>query len=296
MALSRRARHVGRHVLSRCPEERPRGFDELRFYAERFNTVEMNSTFYGQPRAAVSLGWVRRTPAGLRVLGQALPEVHAPGHRALIPARSARFDVDAFKGGIEPLAAGRQARRAPRAVPIALSRHAGRARLSAWADADVRRLPTRGGAAPPLVERRGTAPRRALLAEGGAAWVQIDEPKFQSSIRHRRLMPNAGDHALRQAPRPQCGGMVGRTRSPRIATTTCIPRTRARTDNREAASGSRAGAEAVSLHEQPLRGAGGRQRHDGARDAGRAGDRADAIPSSWRILSSKAVHGPRRYL
>src|SRR5687767_15311286 len=44
------------------PEDRERGFDELRFYAERFNTVEVNSTFYGQPRPNVTLGWVRRTP------------------------------------------------------------------------------------------------------------------------------------------------------------------------------------------------------------------------------------------
>jgi len=35
-------------------EDRQRGFDELRFYSERFNTVEVNSTFYGQPRAATS--------------------------------------------------------------------------------------------------------------------------------------------------------------------------------------------------------------------------------------------------
>ena len=30
------------------------GFDELRFYAEHFDTVEVNSTFYGQPRAEVT--------------------------------------------------------------------------------------------------------------------------------------------------------------------------------------------------------------------------------------------------
>src|SRR5262245_34684172 len=46
------------------PERRGRGFDELGFYAERFNSVEVNSTFYGQPRAQVSLGWVKRTPPG----------------------------------------------------------------------------------------------------------------------------------------------------------------------------------------------------------------------------------------
>ena len=32
---------------------RPKGFDELAFYAEHFDTVEVNSTFYGQPRAEV---------------------------------------------------------------------------------------------------------------------------------------------------------------------------------------------------------------------------------------------------
>src|SRR5215813_3654522 len=41
---------------------RARGFDELSFYAEHFNTVEVNSTFYGQPRPEVTRSWVARTP------------------------------------------------------------------------------------------------------------------------------------------------------------------------------------------------------------------------------------------
>jgi uncharacterized protein YecE (DUF72 family) len=43
---------------------RPKGFDELAFYANHFNTVEVNSTFYGQPRPDVCRGWAERTPAG----------------------------------------------------------------------------------------------------------------------------------------------------------------------------------------------------------------------------------------
>src|SRR6267143_2061798 len=43
---------------------RAKGFDELSFYAEHFNTVEVNSTFYGQPRPEVSRAWAERTPAG----------------------------------------------------------------------------------------------------------------------------------------------------------------------------------------------------------------------------------------
>jgi hypothetical protein len=45
--------HVERSLLSRDALEAngTRDFDELRFYAEHFDTVEVNSTFYGQPRA-----------------------------------------------------------------------------------------------------------------------------------------------------------------------------------------------------------------------------------------------------
>lgn len=43
--------------------KRPKGFDELAFYASHFDTVEVNSTFYGQPRAAVCRAWAERTPA-----------------------------------------------------------------------------------------------------------------------------------------------------------------------------------------------------------------------------------------
>ena len=46
------------------PKPRPKGFDELAFYAEHFDTVEVNSTFYGQPRAEVTRGWADRTPSG----------------------------------------------------------------------------------------------------------------------------------------------------------------------------------------------------------------------------------------
>src|SRR4051794_17791092 len=47
-----------------APNRRPKHFDELAYYADHFDTVEVNNTFYGQPRAAVSRSWVRRTPHG----------------------------------------------------------------------------------------------------------------------------------------------------------------------------------------------------------------------------------------
>ncbi len=75
---TRRARAPGTASSIRRRGGRPKGFDELAFYAEHFDTVEVNSTFYGQPRAEVTRKWAERTPARLRVLGQALSEVHAP--------------------------------------------------------------------------------------------------------------------------------------------------------------------------------------------------------------------------
>src|SRR4051812_40451622 len=101
---------------------RARTFDELSFYAEHFNTVEINSTFYGQPRADVARAWAERTPPGFEFsvklyqkfthpamyrkrLAGALPE--AEGRDDLIGAigQANAADLDEFRRGIEPLAA-----------------------------------------------------------------------------------------------------------------------------------------------------------------------------------------------
>jgi uncharacterized protein YecE (DUF72 family) len=169
------------------PEERPRGFDELRFYAERFNTVEINSTFYGQPRAAVSLGWVRRTPADFEFSVKLFQKFT---HPATAPDTSpvSSVDVDAFKGGIEPLAAAGKLGALLAQFPSRFHDTPDAREYLAWVMRTFRDYPL-------AIELRhrswSDADRatRALLAEGGAAWVQIDEPKFQSSIR-QRLMPN----------------------------------------------------------------------------------------------------------
>ena|ERR1051326_8809555 len=42
------------------PKPKPRGFDELAFIAGLFNTVEINSSFYGPPRPATSKAWMDR--------------------------------------------------------------------------------------------------------------------------------------------------------------------------------------------------------------------------------------------
>src|SRR5688572_21658064 len=44
------------------PARRARGFDELAFYAEHFDSVEVNSTFYRPPAPSQTASWLRRTP------------------------------------------------------------------------------------------------------------------------------------------------------------------------------------------------------------------------------------------
>lgn len=42
------------------PGEKPKGFDQLRYIAEFFDTVEINSSFYGPPLPKTTASWVRR--------------------------------------------------------------------------------------------------------------------------------------------------------------------------------------------------------------------------------------------
>ena len=163
------------------PEDRQRGFDELASYAERFNVVEVNSTFYGQPRATVALGWARRTPASFEFTVKLFQKFTHPGMTSDKAAVS-QADVDAFKGGIDPLAAAGKLgpilaqfpssfHRTPEAVAylewlmrtFANYTLAVELRHASWSDT--------------------AAETRALLGGGHATWVQIDEPKFESSVR-----------------------------------------------------------------------------------------------------------------
>jgi uncharacterized protein YecE (DUF72 family) len=170
------------------PEDRPRGFDELAFYAERFNTVEINSTFYGQPRPAVSLGWVRRTPARFEFAVKLFQKFTHPA-TALDTTPVSAADVDAFKGGIEPIAAAGKLGALLAQFPSRFHDTPEAREYLAW-------LLRTFEAFPLAVELRHRSWSDAqeetaeLLAASGASWVQIDEPKFGSSIR-QSLAPNA---------------------------------------------------------------------------------------------------------
>ena len=42
------------------PADKPKGFDPLQYIADFFDTVEINSSFYGPPRAKTTASWVKR--------------------------------------------------------------------------------------------------------------------------------------------------------------------------------------------------------------------------------------------
>jgi uncharacterized protein YecE (DUF72 family) len=168
-------------------EARGRKFDELRFYAERFNTVEVNSTFYGQPRRNVSLGWVKRTPPGFEFSVKLYQKFTHPELTRDKTAVSAE-DVDEFKGGIEPLAAAGKLGALLAQFPASFKDSPESRDYVRWLLDTFRDYPM-------TLELRHKSwsdePREMfdLLNEYGAAWTQIDEPKFRFSIR-QDMMPN----------------------------------------------------------------------------------------------------------
>jgi uncharacterized protein YecE (DUF72 family) len=168
-------------------QARGRDFDELRFYAERFNTVEVNTTFYGQPRANVTQGWVERTAPGFEFSVKLYQKfTHPDMTRDKTPIE--QRDIDAFKAGIEPLAAADRLGALLAQFPSRFKDTPEARDYIAWLLQTFRGYPV-------TVELRHRSwsdnpyPVFELLNAYNAAWTQIDEPKFKFSIR-QDLLPN----------------------------------------------------------------------------------------------------------
>jgi uncharacterized protein YecE (DUF72 family) len=216
------------------PARRGRGttFDELAYYAAHFDTVEVNSTFYGQPRAEVTRGWAERTPADFqfsvklyqkfthpemfkdrlrRAAGVTPESIPASGDGARTFGSSGRTpqdglldalvrpngaDIDEFRRGIDPLAdAGKLGALLAQFPPSFKNGDAERAYLM-----DLLRA---FSVYPVAVELRHRSwsdvlpETLALLDAFEAAFVQIDEPKFRFSIRQNQLPNVRGFYYMR---------------------------------------------------------------------------------------------------
>ncbi len=157
--------------------------NELEYYSQFFKTVEINSTFYRPPNPGYVYNWAQRVPEGFLFtvkLWQKFthPKMYkeATGEEAVI----SRQDVDLFNHSIEPLVKYRKlgallAQFPPsfknepygRQILNAVIRTFGQYRLAvelrhrSWSDDE------------------STA---RVLRDNNVAWVQIDEPKFKTSI------------------------------------------------------------------------------------------------------------------
>ena len=204
---------------TRSKKDGTKDFDELGFYAQHFDTVEVNSTFYGQPRADVTRGWAERTPRGFEFSMKLYQKFTHPkmfkeaarhradaaygaaGQRAAEPfldllAEVTQADIDEFRAGIEPLA--RSGRLGALLAQFPASFKDGPATRAYLAQ-----LLRAFGDYPVAVELRHKSWSDAfggtmsLLNSFGAALVQIDEPKFKLSIRQNRLPNVTGFYYMR---------------------------------------------------------------------------------------------------
>jgi uncharacterized protein YecE (DUF72 family) len=174
----------------------------------------VNSTFYGQPRPEVCRGWAERTPSGFEFsvklyqkfthprmfeqrVASALPEdVRGQSSLLWMLAQPNDADLDEFRRGIEPLASAGKlgallAQFPPSFKDAPESRSYLEGLLRALTDYPV------------AVELRHsswsdrTTETLGLLNTFGAAWVQIDEPKFRFSIRQNYLPNVEGFYYMR---------------------------------------------------------------------------------------------------
>ncbi len=157
--------------------------NELEYYSQFFNTVEINSSFYRPPNPGYVYNWAKRVPRGFLFsvkLWQKFthPKMYkeATGEEAVI----SQADVDQFNRSLEPLVKYNKLGALLAQFPPSFKNDDhGQQILAAVINAF--------GQYPLAVELRhrswsddeGTA---GFLKEHNVAWVQIDEPKFKTSV------------------------------------------------------------------------------------------------------------------
>ncbi len=162
----------------------PKGkIDELEYYSQFFNTVEINSSFYRPPNPGYVYNWTRKVPDNFLFtvkLWQKFthPKMYkeATGDEAII----SQADVDLFNRGIEPLNKyGKLGVLLAQFPPSFTNDDFGRQILNA-----VMKTFRHYRLAVELRHRSWSNDNNVakLLSENKVTWVQIDEPKFKSSV------------------------------------------------------------------------------------------------------------------
>ena len=167
-------------------------FDELTFYSEHFDTVEINSTFYRVPTPEMARGWAERTPSAFEFSLKLFQKFTHPGMyekaTGADPFDLNQKDVDEFRAGIDPLAAAGKLGALLAQFPASFKNDRDTRGYLEWLLKAFKDYPI-------AVELRhrtwsdDPAETLQVLNAFGAAWAQIDEPKFRLSIR-QSLLPN----------------------------------------------------------------------------------------------------------
>ena len=164
--------------------------DKLSFYADYFNTVEINSSFYRPPNKYAAHAWAGKVPDDFRFTAKLWQKFTHPKMFEAATGQSWRVqddDFGVFAEGIGPLAdAGKLG---PLLAQFPTSFRPDPSSLEYLEDL-IRRM--RGAGFQLAVELRHrewteseeTAAIRKLMADQDVAWVMIDEPRFKTSIRH----------------------------------------------------------------------------------------------------------------
>ena len=179
----------------RQPARRPRGtpkFDELAFYAEHFDTVEVNSSFYRVPALPAVKKWVERTPRDFEFSLKLYQKFTHPDMFAKAtggdPSKLGGKDVDEFRAAIDPLADAGKLGALLAQFPASFKNEPESRGYLEWLLKAFRDYPV----AVELRHRSWSEDPGGLASTLGAydaALAQIDEPKFKTSIR-QTLLPN----------------------------------------------------------------------------------------------------------
>jgi uncharacterized protein YecE (DUF72 family) len=184
------------------PSRRPRGtpkFDELTFYAEHFDTVEVNSSFYRIPTVDAVRKWAERTPKGFEFSLKLYQKFTHPDMFAKAtggdPSRLGQADVDEFRAAIEPLAEAGKLGALLAQFPASFKNEPESRGYLEWLLKAFREYSI-------AVELRHRSwsdepvETADLIEKHEATLAQIDEPKFRTSIRSD-LAVNGGLYYLR---------------------------------------------------------------------------------------------------
>ena len=169
------------------PQVKGRKFDELQYYAQIFNSVEINNTFYRPPTSATAKEWALKTPSDFVFCIKLWQKFTHPmkisrkkSEEQWEPAT--QKDFDEFRAGILPLA------EAGKLGALLLQYPAG-FHCSPENLENVERTLRWFYDYPKVVELRHKSwseqsdAMKTLLQENRASGVLIDEPKFGTSIR-----------------------------------------------------------------------------------------------------------------